>query len=74
MKRCKKYYALSKKHRRKDKSVKIIGWYNPPADYVRNYNVEFRRQCKQILHYNIINDCDKPFPIPGKHTAQWDYW
>ena len=73
-KRSKKYYAISEKHKRKDKSVKIIGWYNAPSSWVRYYNVEFRRKCKQILHYNVINDTDKPYPIPGKHTARWDYW
>ena len=30
MKRNKKYYALKEKHKRKDKSVKTIGWYTPP--------------------------------------------
>jgi hypothetical protein len=74
MKKSKKNYARTEKQKRKDKTVKIIGWYNAPKSFRKYYNKEFRNKCKQILYYNIINECDKPYPIPGKHTAQWDCW
>lgn len=70
----KKNYNFTEKQRRKDKSVKRIGCWNAPKEYVREFNVTFRRQSKQLTNYNYVNDAEQPYPINGRHTAAWMWW
>ena len=70
----KKSYNYTERQRRKDKSIKRIGMWNAPKDYVRDFNITFRRQCKAITEYNLVNEDDRPYPINGRHTAAWHYW
>lgn len=69
-----KIYNFTEKHRRKDKSVKRIGWKNAPKSYVRGFNITFRRTSKNITQYNWINNSTLPYYINGRHTAAWMWW
>lgn len=69
-----KWYNFTEKQKRKDKSVSRIGQWNAPHDYVRIFNVKFRRDCKTILRNNLNNEEDTPYPINGRHSAMWWWW
>lgn len=48
---------------------------NPPADYVRFYNVSHRREEKRLLHATIFKGKeDLSFPGNQRHSARWDWW
>lgn len=78
-KKNKKYYNFTEKQRRSDWNDNIEG-YNPPADFVRPYNIKFRRQCKRILEEHIRSTGGYPtlyednvYPTI-RRSASWDYW
>lgn len=76
-KRSKKWWALTERQRRHDKSVKRSGWFRSvPWDY-RHYQfvVPWRARCKAELK-KAVRDGDFEnvcFP-PFKKDAGWTYW
>ena len=75
-KRSRKWWALTERQRRHDKSVKRQAWANAPRDY-RYYNFvkPWKAQCRSVLAKAVVTgDLDgMMFPL-FKKDANYTYW
>ena len=75
-KRSKKWWALTERRRRHDKSVKRQKRANAPKFYKRCYFIKpWKARCRAILVKAIVNDDldDMSFPL-FKKDANYTYW
>lgn len=75
----KKHYNYNASQRRKDFTMNQDN-DNPPRDFVRSYNVKFRKTCKRILEEHIRSTGGYPtlyednvYPTRVR-SAHWDWW
>lgn len=74
--RSRKAWARTEYHRRKDKSVKRITWWNNAPHWYRHlyYVKPFRRKCNEITRALADHEPDEMvFPL-FKKDACWTWW